>query len=198
MNDLKKHELAMRTLSSRVFVAPETSIVEVDLGKSMMTDDVLENLLNLREIHNLYLDYTLVTNNIMKVLEAHPEIRYLNIANTAITDDGLKYLRFATSLRLLYLGKEITDRGVDDITKAEHLEILDIAGTAISAKGIERLLPLTRLNFLCCSKSQATEESIYFLKYLPSLEKIHLAGADDTDPLFLKIQESLPNVVMDW
>src|SRR6516164_2103121 len=56
---------------------PGQPVVGVTLERSRVTDDVLVPLQNLRRLHFLNLSQTFVTDKVLGVLRAHPEIRRL-------------------------------------------------------------------------------------------------------------------------
>jgi internalin A len=194
----KTTETANKALKRYIFVDLEESLVEVNLERSMVTDSVLEDLKLLDNVHRLFLNFTMVTDKIMEVFEVHPEIKQLDISNTQITDDGLRYLKFAQSLEILYLGERITDQAVDYIKEVPNLKTLDVSDTSISVQGLIKLTALSNLTFLSLSKAQVSDESIAALKGAKMLDKLHLALAEDDDPVFQKLQRSIPGIKMDW
>ncbi len=190
---------ALQAPALHIFVDPEGRFVEANFENSMVTDNILEYLKNLNALHHLLLRFTLVTDKIMEIFEVHPEIRKLDISETLITDAGIKHFKFATSLELLFLGQKITDNAVDHIKGLQRLEILDIIDTSITARGLcELATTLPNLNFLWLSKAQVSDESIQCLKNAKHLKKLTLALADDTDPVFIRLQQSLPGIEMVW
>lgn len=69
------------------------------------------------------------------------EIHVGTFQNIKATDDELQYLKNLKSLKILNLrfNPQITDTGIDQILKLEHLEALHVDDTGISENGLKRL-----------------------------------------------------------
>ena len=92
-----------------------------------------------------------------------PNVEYLNLRGTGVTDEGLKHLcklKFLNTLKLggvqagpsgtaVPLGTKLTDAGLPHLEKLTSLEDLDLDGTRITKDGVQRLrraLPSTRIH----------------------------------------------------
>jgi hypothetical protein len=62
------------------------------------------------------------------------------LGETAITDEGLKYLADLTELQSLEIrGTKVTNAGLKYLRGLRKLKILHVAGTAVTLSGIEEL-----------------------------------------------------------
>ncbi len=131
---------------------------------------------------------------------AFADVKWLNLRGTAITDEGLKYLKTSPIKTLVLEDTEITGMGfpylkglplkyltlegtqVTDATlsalKGLPLVFLDLTGTLVSDEGLPLLvgLPLTSL------KLYSTQVTDIGLQYLPllKLKKVYLTGTGIT------------------
>ena len=90
----------------------------------------------------LWLDVseTQVTDAGLAVLEKFPNLTRLHLNRTAITDVGLTHLARASQLEYLNVyGTKITDAGLPPLARLANLRALYIWQTGVTPKGIERL-----------------------------------------------------------
>lgn len=197
------HERAIKALTDlgasvlRDRNAPGHPVIEVDLGRSMVTDAVLEHLINLNSFRNLFLDKTLVTDRIMEVLRVHPEIRELNIDETNITDDGLMSLCYAKGLELLFLGANITDGGFSSIQTVATLTTLGIADTKVTDAGLRYVEGCRQLEHIFVGQQHLTETGIGHLKRLSRLKIINV-NAEVADTVLKQLRGAFPDVRIDF
>jgi uncharacterized membrane protein len=86
-----------------------------------------------------------------------PNLRWLDLGGTRITDGGLAQLAGFPNLSRLHLERTaLTDAGLTSLTGLAQLEYLDLYGTAVTDAGLEQLQPLPRLKQLYLWQSQVT------------------------------------------
>ena len=107
----------------------------------------------------------------LKLLKALPKIRWLNLANTKITDQGLAEIAGLTGLTKLHLEKtEIGDKGVAHLKGLSQLKYLNLYGTQVGDEGLQQLAGLKNLKQLYVWQSKVTEAGIQQLhEKLPDL-----------------------------
>ncbi|MAE77816.1 MAG: hypothetical protein CMJ85_13215 [Planctomycetes bacterium] len=100
-----------------------------------------------------------------------PQLVWLNLGRTAITDEGVAELARYKELRRLHLEKTaVTDGALAHLAGLEHLEYLNVYGTAVSDRGIGALAPLKGLQKLYVWQSKVTAKGAAVLKkQLPQL-----------------------------
>jgi uncharacterized membrane protein len=73
-------------------------------------------------------------------------LRWLDLAGTAVTDSGLQQLSNMPNLLRLHLERTaVTDDGLGSLTNLAHLEYLDLYATTVTDDGLELLQTLPRL-----------------------------------------------------
>ena len=100
------------------------------------------------------------------------QMAWLNLGRSAITDEGMKYLKPLTNLSKLHLEKTaVTDDGLAHLSDMERLEYLNLYGTTVSDNGLEHLKTLKTLKALYLWQSNATKEGASKLEMeIPGLE----------------------------
>ena len=128
---------------------PGRPVVEVDLGKTEVTDAGLKDLKELKGLRTLNLSRTKITDTGLKDLKELRGLRFLALDRTQITDAGLKDLKELKDLKTLYLYEnQITDAGLKDLKELQNLQSLCLVGTKISSAGmtdLKQALPKTHI-----------------------------------------------------
>lgn len=87
------------------------------------------------------------------------QIRWVDLARTKVTDNGLAQIGKMKHLTRLHLeNTEITDKGLDHLKGLAELEYLNLYGTKVSDAGIMKLAANKNLKKLFVWQSQVTEE----------------------------------------
>jgi hypothetical protein len=111
-----------------------------------------------------------VTDDCLEPLRSIPNLVWLNLSNTNITNDGLKQLS-ALPLTRLHLEKtRIGDAGLEYLKDLANLEYLNLYATQVTDAGLEHLAGLKQLKRLYVWQSGVTDEGIRKLnESLPEL-----------------------------
>ena len=84
----------------------------------------------------------------------------------------MSFVAGTPNLVYLNLNTKITDRGIQAISKLEHLEYLNIVGTEITDKSIKTIMMLPNLKSLYTWNSQITEEGLKLIQSrMPNTKK---------------------------
>jgi len=114
-----------------------------------VTDDELRLLKDLKQLRELNLSLTPVTNAGMQHLAKLTNLSVLNLYFTSVGDDGLQYLAKLEKLTSLNLAQtKITDVGVKHLTNLRNLTVLSFHGTKSGDKGLEHIKNLIKINAL--------------------------------------------------
>lgn len=109
-------------------------------GSVRIAPEAFGRLNRFRELTELYLNNTRITNGQLAALSELPLLKRLNLAVTSIDDAGLVGLtRFPTLEFLVIHRTSVTDAGVDSLSRLKALRTLDVTGTQISEDGLKRL-----------------------------------------------------------
>ncbi len=152
----------------------------VIVGSSFADRDV-PAICGLKQLRQLTLENTDLTNAGLLALDDLPALRTLNIRrNSALTDKALAKLpdRFPQLQSLLLLFNNFTDGALDSVAQLSDLRSLDLRGCVkISNAGIQKLLPLKNLEELKFGPSQANDE---VAKTLAQFTKLKTLMVEDT------------------
>ena len=115
---------------------------EIDLSRCPIGDAGLVSISDLPSLRRLVLAGTKVSDDGLKALRPG-SLRTLDLSGTKITDAGLKYLckpGIAERLTELNLADTaVTDNAVEYLRKMPRLKTLRLTGTTISDQGVEKL-----------------------------------------------------------
>jgi uncharacterized membrane protein/mono/diheme cytochrome c family protein len=89
-----------------------------------------------------------------------PNVKWLDLAGTGVTDTGLVALASMPNLVRLHLERTmVTDSGLDHLSKLAELEYLDLYGTAITDAGLDALQNLPKLKQLYLWQTKVTPDA---------------------------------------
>lgn len=126
-------------------------------------------------------------------------LRFLSLAETRITDEGLEHLLALKSLQELHLDHtEITDQGLSLIAALHGLQVLDLKGTKITDAGIARLRPLTNLRGLYLTRTRISDAGLRYVAHLKTLETLILwdTAVGDDGIIHLHSMPALREVIL--
>ena len=99
-------------------------------------------------------------NSLTKLSQLAPNLRWLDLGGTAVTDAGLTNLAGMQNLIRLHLERTgIGDEGLSAVKSLEQLEYLNLYGTKVSEAGLENLSELPKLRRLYLWQTQVTPEA---------------------------------------
>jgi hypothetical protein len=98
---------------------PDHPVTSINLMNGRITDAVLRNLKEFKNLKTLFLCYTGVTDVNLKELADLKMLETLGLEGTRITDAGLVNLKEVKSLKEIYIhGTKVTDAGVKEFQRA--------------------------------------------------------------------------------
>jgi cell division protein ZapA (FtsZ GTPase activity inhibitor) len=106
----------------------------------------------------------------------------LSLAYTKVSDRGVKYLTKLPLYALNLCATDVTDEGLKEIAQIKGLHYLNLCETNITDRGIEALRPLKELNDLHLAATNITDRSMNELvNYHQPLWKLILVNTNITD-----------------
>ncbi len=194
-----------------------TTLRELNLDKTQITDKGLVHLRGLSSLQNLSLCNTQITDAGLMHLKDLIQLKLLHLHETQVTDAGLLRLKKLTNLQRLDLGKtqltnvglvylkgltnikglnlnwtQVTDDGLVHIKGLNNLEWLNLYGTQVGDAGIAHLKGATKLQTLYLSKTLVTDAGLAHLKGLTSLQELNLRGTQVTEAGVSELKRALP------
>ncbi len=102
--------------------------------------------------------------------------------------------RDAAVIKDLHLdGSQITDEGLKNVAKLQHLERLDLSDTKITDAGLKEVAKLQKLKSLRLNDTEISDEGLKEVAKLKKLEKLDLNFTQITDNGAAELQKALPN-----
>ncbi len=109
-------------------------------GNPEIGDQDLAYLEGLKDLTQLFLDLTDVTDAGIPSIIKLDSLQEIDLGGTAVGDDGLKLLSTLTSLEVLWLANsKVTDRGITHLQELPNLRLVDLRKTQTTQAGIEQL-----------------------------------------------------------
>ncbi len=132
-------------------IAGMKNLLALNLSELPVSDEVLKVWVeNQHDCNDFDISRNkLVGDNSLRIIGKHATQFCLNVGNTSISDEGLKYL--GKSLRAIYLvgNPRVTDKGIETlINNCPNLEALMMPGTSATPKSILQLTKLKKLHSL--------------------------------------------------
>lgn len=129
-------------------------------------------------------------NSISQNIQVFRELQVLSLRGTNVTDKGVEELSKIPSLRGLDLEQleGVTPKSIEYLSKMKHLRGLKISGTAIGAKDIEKLLKFPSLRYISFASNDVTDATFdTLLKLQPLL--INVSNSQITDNSLQKLSK---------
>jgi Leucine-rich repeat (LRR) protein len=110
------------------------------VGGQLRSDEELARFRGLEFLSTIVLTDTAVSNDGVKYLAALPKLDKLYLSRTKITDIGLEHLRNATGLTTLHINETaVSDAGLVHLKNCKKLKVLWLQKTKVTAAGIDSL-----------------------------------------------------------
>ncbi len=170
-----------------------SSVEEIDLSQTKITDIGLEHLKGLTNVRELSLRYAeYVTDSGVAHIKHWEDLERLSLHGTKVTSRVFGHLASLTSLKNLDIGHtEITDSGFEELAELTRLEKLGMGGNRILGPGLELLRLVPSLRHLDVSGIQRVDSGLWGIALndsnmgklgrLTQLESLNLAGANLSD-----------------
>lgn len=168
---------------------------KLDLFDSPVADRDLAYLVQgLNKLRFLSLADTRVTDDGLAHVARLTDLRELHLDNTAITDAGLRHLPYLRELLILDLkGTKVTDAGLAYLAPLEKLQGLYLTRTVITDEGLVHVGKLLNLRTLILWDTGITDAGLHHLHSLTHLREVILWGTAVTDAGAARLREALPD-----
>ena len=158
-------------------------ITGADLRASWVTDTDLRKLMLLPDLAYLDLSLTRITDQGMQEIRNLPGIVELNLHFAEyVTDEGLAAIKGWKRLKRLNVhGTKISDTTLDHISGITTLESVNVGSAMITDVGLERLSALPNLKELTMGGNELGDAGLQALRQIPGLTYLDLSGRQGTD-----------------
>ena len=150
-------------------------VTKLFLARSRISDEGLQELVNLPGVTVLALDYTEITDLGLKPIVELKNLTSLSLRQTKITDIGLKELvglEHLTSLNLMQC--DVSDVGMKEIKALKRLTVLEVSGQKLTDRSLKELSELKDLRRLVFVNAPITDEGLKDLIKLTRLTELNL------------------------
>lgn len=164
--------------------AGKESITALDIGYAEVTDSGLQHLPRYPNLRELAFGGNKMTEVGLQVLRAMPQLTKLDISGKQRTDSGLWFVG-------------LTDIGLDPVATLADLRELNVSGTPVSSRGLEKLRglkKLEKLNLLACKR--VTDEAVAVLAAMPALKWVELKDTSLTAKGFADLRKAKPALMI--
>jgi internalin A len=177
----------------------------LDIEGTKVTDSALQHLSSLGSLETLNIGYVLVTDAGIEALTSLTHLKELTLGGNKLTDAGLQALREMPGLTSLDLGGaqrtdsglwsvSFTQPGLEAIATLRDLRHLRLEGTLISARGLETIKGLARLDLLDLHDcARVADDAIPILAAMPMLHSVDLTGTKVTPAGLEKLRRAKPD-----
>jgi Leucine-rich repeat (LRR) protein len=173
-------------VTSKVFghLSGLKNLRELDLGFTEITDDGFEVLVELPKLQRLVIGGNRLTGECLQFLRQVATLRHLDVGGTQRVDSGL-------------WGLSLTEENLRRLGELLQLESLSLAGATLSDRGVDRpghpeaervelrdlsaLQGLEKLEFLDLSRQPVTAETLGTIASLPRLRRLRLRQCKKID-----------------
>jgi internalin A len=158
-------------------------VTGVNLRGTWVGDTDLRRLSELPDLNYLDLSLTHITDQGMQELKSLPGITELSLYFTEyVTDEGLSAIKDWKKLKRLNLhGTKIGDTALEHISGITPLETLNVGSTLMTDVGLERLTMLPNLRELTMGGNELGDAGLQALRQMPRLTYLDLSGRQGTD-----------------
>src|SRR5262245_24414701 len=177
----------------------------LSLRGTKITDTTLEHLANVTTLEALDAGFAQITDVGLERLAPLRNLKELVIGGNKLTDTGLQSLRLFPGLTSLSLGGSqrtdsglwsisLTESGLDAITTLKELRELRLDGSPVSARWLEKLKALNKLERLSLQRCKRLgDDAAPLFASWPSLRILDLKGAAMTDKGLADLRRAKPN-----
>ena len=184
----------------------------LSIEKANLTQAALDRLADLKQLQRLDLWGSSVTAADLAVLGHIDHLEELGLGQTNLGDHGLQQLQAARELRYLNMAwTRVTADGIwamvepspDNPNPFSHLEFIDIQVTPFKLSAVSSLASLHHLEEIQVSTSQLDDDGIAALQKLSTLRRIDLSGHAGSvgpvggSPIEIRLKNDLPDCQID-
>lgn len=178
----------------------------INLRGTKVTDTTLEHLANVTTLESIDVGFAQITDVGLDRLSPLVNLKELVIGGNKLTDNGLQALRQLPNLTSLNLGGSqrtdsglwtisLTEQGLDSITTLKDLRELRLDGMPVTARWLEKLKPLTKLERLSLQGCKRLgDDAASSLAAWPALRVLDVKGTALTEKGIAEFRRAKPHV----
>jgi hypothetical protein len=176
----------------------------LNLRGTKITDNTLEILTTVPSLEYLDIGFAEITDVGLDHLALLPNLRELTIGGNKLTDDGVQLLRQLPQLTYLDMSGSqrtdsglwsvlLTDGGLDSVVTLTELKELRVGGTSVSARGLEKLKALSKLERLDLQRCKRVgDDAVPVLSAFARLRVLDIKDTAITEQGIAQLRKALP------
>jgi internalin A len=197
LSRLRRFELMDRghnlTDASTVHLAAILELEVLHLTNVRVTDSGLKNLASLPKLTDLQIETNGLTDQGLATLAATPAAKHIkefDLANSQVTDAGMKHLKAFTEATHVNLSDtRVTDVGLGELAELHQLRDFRLWRTAVSDAGLEKLAGLKQLQRLDASHTKVGDKGLACLQTYAQLTILYLNDTPVNDECLANIAD---------
>lgn len=168
---------------------------DLSLGSAVLTDAGLAHLGRLKKLWSLMVGGSRVTDRGLDALRGLTNLSILSVADTQVTDAGLaKLVDMKLPLTAVFVANTgMTDDGLKHLARLPLLEQLHAEKTKVTDAGLAHLAAAPKLRQLFLQNTGLTDTAVGHLKKLAGLKELHLEGTGVSDAGRAELKNALPS-----
>ncbi|PQO33478.1 hypothetical protein C5Y96_11610 [Blastopirellula marina] len=158
-------------------IASLEGLERLDLaGTKQVTAEGLKSIVSLDQLKVLSLRSADVSDDMLEVIGQMKPLVQLNIAGSAVTDQGIRHLAGLQNLVVLHISncKSLTDESLKSVGELKKLQYLYAQGTQFTDEGLQYLHEMPRLTNVSLYGSKHTRHGIQLLRDALPLKGINI------------------------
>ena len=154
-----------------------------------------QNLAALRHVGSLNLYDTNISDEQLRYIAGLKHLRCLLLGDTRITDNGLRYLTHLPNLASLYLGgTNVSSEGLRHVAGLGSLQVLDLRNTPVTEEGLAHLRRVDQLEVLVLN--EVTESGIPYLLRMQNLKCLTVNRKKISQDKLRELKETRPQLTI--
>lgn len=184
------------------WIGKQTSLVELSLVQTKITDDGVTHLAPLKNLKKLRIGSNGITDKSAVSLGQLSALEDLDVSNTALGNDAMKEIGKLTNLKKLNLyTTKITDSGVDALAPLVNLTWLNLDNCPITDAAIAKLQVFQKLEWLHLGRTPLTDAGLKELAELQKdkpapLKEVHISRTQITPEGATQFKSTFPDCVV--
>jgi len=146
------------------------------LNREPIENQDLKLLNDLKNVTLVDARFTNITDEGLKTLQQLPFLQYLDVSATRVTGQGLASFGNCGQLHTLFAAGIQIDDDSAFLQNCEQLEVLNLAGTRLGSKTMERIVKLPNLRELSLQGAVVNGNDLPTLASINRLERLDLSG----------------------
>ena len=168
---------------------------QIEITAEVVVDDQLEQLMGNTQIRALILDQGIITDRSGETLASFKNLLQLRLRDSPLTDATMSELRKIESLMFLNVPQaNITAAGIRALAGHAHLQQIRLGGAAINDEACTALQDLADLRYVHLIAPGITEKGVQALALLPKLQSLYIDECDLPEEVWDELLKQRPDI----